>query len=129
MWRGRGISRLPTPTELSMLRIAVLAAALLAASAAHAGDFGPKATNEVVDQLIAGMDTYVDPQVAKAVQARLRAHRGQYAQLGDRAAFAEAVNRDLLEVGHDKHVRVSLATVEAGQGARLTPEQQALVDR
>jgi C-terminal processing protease CtpA/Prc len=113
-----------------MLRIALVALALvLLPAAGQAGDLTPKAAGEVVDQLIRGMDTYVDPEKAKAVQTRLRDRRGAYARLGDRQAFAEAVSRDLVDVSGDKHLKVSVQTFEAGQGARLTAEQQAIVSR
>lgn len=112
-----------------MLRTALIAAALLAIPAASsAGDLTPKAAGEVVDQVIRGLETYVDPQVAKAVQTRLRANRAAYAKLGDRAAFAQAVSRDLVEVSHDKHLKVTLTTVQGGQAARLSLEQEAAAD-
>lgn len=113
-----------------MLRTALIAMALLLVpGSGQAADFSAGAADEVVDQLIRGMDTYVDPAKARAVQARLQARRGDYARLGDRQAFADAVSGDLVEVSGDKHLRVSVQTADAGQGARLTAEQQDLVGR
>jgi C-terminal processing protease CtpA/Prc len=109
-----------------------LVAVLLLAFApvpALAGDLPPQAAAEVVDQLIAGLDSYMDPQVGRKVQARLRAQRSAYMRLDDRAAFAAAVSKDMLEASRDKHLKVSVETLDAGRQARLSDEQQALVDQ
>lgn len=113
-----------------MFRSVLFAAAIAAAPAASlAGDLTPKAAGEVVDQLVKNMDGYMDPKVGAAVQAELRRHKAEYVKLDTRAAFAEAVTRDLYAVSHDKHLKVSLETLDASRRARLTEEQQALVDR
>ncbi|WP_296599734.1 S41 family peptidase [Phenylobacterium sp.] len=113
-----------------MFRNLLFAAAMAAMPVtALAGDLTPKAAGEVVDQLVENMDGYMDPKVGAAVQADLKRHRAEYVKLDSRAAFAEAVTRDLYAVSHDKHLKVSLETLDASRGARLTDEQQALVDR
>ncbi|MFC3070111.1 S41 family peptidase [Phenylobacterium soli] len=113
-----------------MLRHLILAAAIAAApAAAFAGDLTPEAAREVTDQIIAGMDTYIDPAVAARVQASLRAHREDYAGLGSREAFAAAVSKDLYAASHDGHLKVSLKTLEATRAAALTPEQEELADQ
>jgi len=113
-----------------MFRSLILAAALASAPlTALAGDLSPKAAGEVVDQLVKHMDGYMDPKVAVAVQAELRRHRAEYLKLDTREAFAAAVTRDLYAASRDRHLKVSLETMDARRGARLTDEEQALVDR
>lgn len=113
-----------------MLRNLIFAAALAALpAAAQAGDLTPLAAAEVVAQVTRGLDTYVDPAVAKRAQARLSVRLPDYRQLDSRQAFAEAISKDLYDVSHDGHLKVSVQTVDAGKGARLTDEQQALVDQ
>jgi len=113
-----------------MFRKLLLAGALAALPAlASAGDLTPKAAGEVVDQVVAGLGVYMDPAVGAKAQAALRARRGDYVKLDTREAFAAAVSKDLYEATHDKHLKVSVLTVDAGKQARLTDEQQALVDR
>jgi C-terminal processing protease CtpA/Prc len=113
-----------------MFRSLLFAALLAAAPAcALAGDLTPKAAAEVVDQLVAHMNGYMDPKVAAEVQASLKAHKAEYVRLDTRAAFAEAVSRDLYAASRDRHLKVSLETNDASRGARLSEEQQALVDR
>lgn len=109
----------------------LLIAALVAATPAGAlaGDLTPQAAGEVVDQLVAHMDGYMDPKVGAAVQASLKRHKAEYVKLDTRAAFAEAVSREMYAASHDRHLKVSLETNDARRGARLTDEQQALVDR
>jgi C-terminal processing protease CtpA/Prc len=113
-----------------MIRSLLLAATLLAAPAvAAAGDLTPKAAGEVLDQLDKGLDTYIFPDIAKQAQASLKAHRAELLKLDTRDAFAAAVSKDLYGTTHDKHLKVSVQTLDAGREARLTEEQQALVDR
>ncbi|PZQ58274.1 MAG: hypothetical protein DI570_18120 [Phenylobacterium zucineum] len=113
-----------------MLRRLLLAALIaLPPATAAAGDLTAKAAGEVVDQLVGHMDSYMDPKVAAAVQARLKSRRDAYLGLDTRTAFAAAVSRDMYEVSHDGHLKVSLETGDASRGARLTEEQQRLVDR
>jgi C-terminal processing protease CtpA/Prc len=113
-----------------MFRSLILASALLAApAAAAAGDLTPKAAGEVLDQLSKGLDTYYFPDVAKRAQAGLQAHRAELVKLDTREAFAAAVSQDLYAASHDKHLKVSVQTLDAGRDARLSAEQQALLDR
>jgi C-terminal processing protease CtpA/Prc len=112
------------------LRTVIFAAALAALPAcAQAADLTPQAAAEVVAQVTKGLDTYLDPTVAKRAQQRLQARLADYKRLDSRQAFAEAVSKDLYDVSHDGHLKVSVQTVEAGRGSRLTDEQQALVDK
>jgi len=113
-----------------MFRRLILAAAITTAPlTALAGDLAPDAAGEVVDQLVRNLDGYMDPKVGAAVQASLRSHRADYVKLDSRAAFAEAVTRDMYAASHDRHLKVSLETRDASRGARLTEAQQELVDR
>jgi C-terminal processing protease CtpA/Prc len=113
-----------------MLR-SLLLATLIALPAQHAlaADLTPQAAGEVVDQLVKHLDSYMDPKVAAVVQERLKSRRGAYLELDSRKAFAEAVSRDMYEASQDGHLKVSLETADATRGARLTEEQQRLVDR
>jgi len=113
-----------------MFRGLLLAGAIAALpTLALAGDLTPKAAGEVVDQVVAGLAVYMDPAIGAKAQATLKAHRNDYMKLDTREAFAAAVSKDLYEVTHDKHLKVSILTVDAGKQARLTDEQQALVDK
>lgn len=113
-----------------MFRRLLLAALIaLPPATATAGDLTARAAGEVVDQLVKHLDSYMDTKVAGAVQARLRSRRTDYLALDNRAAFAAEVSRDMYEVSHDGHLKVSLETGDASRGARLTDEQQQLVDR
>lgn len=112
------------------LRTAFLALlALAAAGPALAGDLTPKSAAEVLGQIDKGLDTYVDPAVAKRAQALLKAHRAQYLKLDTREAFAQAVTTDLYAATHDGHLKLRPVTLDASAQARLTPEQEALLDR
>lgn len=113
-----------------MFRNLLIAGAIAALpTMALAGDLTPKAAGEVVDQVVAGLGFYMDPEVGAKAQATLKARRSQYVKFDTREAFAAAVSKDLYEVSHDKHLKVSVLTIDAGKQARLTEEQQALVDR
>ena len=117
-------------SRLSKIHYGILALAIAAAPvAARAGDLSPQAASEVVDQLIKGLDSYVDPAVAAKVQARLREQKADYVRLETRAAFAKAVSADLYDVSRDGHLKVSLETVQADKAARLTEEQMRLIDQ
>ncbi len=110
-------------------RLLLAAIVALSPAAARAGDLTPAAAREVVDQLIAGLDHYMDPAVGAKAQAALRRNRATYEATDDRAAFAAAVSQDLLAASNDKHLKVSVQTVDADRSARLTDEQQAQLDR
>jgi hypothetical protein len=55
-------------------------------------------------------DHYVLPEVARTMGAAIVAKEkaGAYDALTDPGAFADAVTRDLKELGHDRHLRLSL---------------------
>ena len=55
-------------------------------------------------------DHYVLPEVARTMGAALVAKEkaGAYDALTDPGAFADAVTRDLKDLGHDRHLRLSL---------------------
>jgi len=111
-----------------MFRSLLVAATLLATPAA-AAELTPAAAGEVLDQIGKGLDTYIFPDVARRAQASLKAHRAEFLELETRQAFAAAVSKDLYATTHDKHLKVSVETMDAGRGARLSEEQQTLVDR
>lgn len=111
-----------------LFRSLVLATTLLATPAV-AGDLTPKAAGEVLDQLDKGLGSYIFPDVARQAQASLKAHRAEFLKLDTREAFAAAVSKDLYATTRDKHLKVGVDTLDAGREARLTEEQQTLVDR
>jgi C-terminal processing protease CtpA/Prc len=95
---------------------------------APAADLTPAAATEVTEQIARGLDSYVHPAAAKKAQARLRARKAEYAKLGSREAYAQAVSADLFEITRDKHLKVSVQSLQAERGARVTDEEQALID-
>lgn len=111
------------------LFLAAATGAVLLPTTALAGDLTPQAAGEVVEQIIAGLNDYMEPGVGAKAQAILRAHRSEYLSLDTREAFAKAVSSDLLAATGDKHLKVSVQTLDAGRQARITDEQQELVDR
>lgn len=111
------------------LFLTAVASAAVLPTTVLAGDLTAQGAGDVLDQIIAGLDRYMDPAVGTRVQAVLRAHREEYFRLDTREAFAAAVSRDLLSASGDKHLKVSVQTVDAGRQARITDEQQDLVDR
>ena len=66
----------------------------------------------VIDSAIADLNEYyVFPDVAKRMEAALRAHqnRGDYDGLTDGETFADSLTANLQAVSHDKHLRVSFS--------------------
>ncbi len=99
------------------IRFASLGFALLAAlaSAARAqggpAPIGAEERHAVVAELAQLFnDHYVLPEVARSMGAALVAKEkaGGYDALTDPGAFADAVTRDLKDLGHDRHLRLSL---------------------
>src|ERR1700709_553055 len=99
------------------MRFVVLGFALLTALAPAAMAQGPPAPMGAEERhaVIAELaqlfnDHYVLPEVARTMGAALVAKEkaGAYDALTDPDAFADAVTRDLKELGHDRHLRLSL---------------------
>jgi hypothetical protein len=99
------------------VRLVALGFALLAALAPAAraqggpAPVGPEERHAVVAELAQLFnDHYVLPEVARTMGAALVAKEkaGAYDALTDPGAFAEAVTRDLKELGHDRHLRLFL---------------------
>lgn len=113
----------------SLIVAAALAVTSLTAPAAFAGDLTSKAAGEVLDQIDKGLDTYFFQDAAKTAQASLRAHRAAFLKLDTRDAFAKAVSEDLYATTHDLHLKVSVQSLDASQGATITDAQQDLIDQ
>lgn len=107
---------------------AALSALFLAAPAFANDRLTPRQAGEVVDRLVAALDSYFDPVVAKKVQAVLVAKRANYARIADREALAAALSTDTLAASGDLHLRVQVATTSA-TAERLTDAEQDLVDQ
>lgn len=107
------------------------ATALLVASAQPAlaaEELTAKQAGQVVDTLVGELNGYFDPARAHAVQAALKAQRGQFVRIHDRAALAEALSAVTLKVSGDQHMRVSVTTTSA-QAAPLGEADEALLDQ
>lgn len=95
---------------MTSLNALALAACLLCAGAAHAAPPVDAATRtQVIDALARQLnDYYVYPDVAarmdQAVHAK--AAHGDYDRFDDARAFAGALTADLVDISHDKHLRV-----------------------
>jgi retinol-binding protein 3 len=90
-----------------------LLAALVPVARAQGGPapVGPEERHAVVAELAQLFnDHYVLPEVARTMGAALVAKEkaGAYDALTDPGAFVEAVTRDLKDLGHDRHLRLSL---------------------
>jgi hypothetical protein len=99
------------------IRCFAVALALLAALAAAAraqsapAPVSPQERKAVIEEIARLLnDHYVLPEVARTMGAALVAKEkaGAYDALTDPGAFADAVTRDLKELGHDRHLRLSL---------------------
>ena len=70
-------------------------------------------------------DRYVIPEMADRLESLLRhkAEQGAYADLTDRATFAQTLTHDLQDLSNDKHLRVSYgeigAAVDSGSPRRV----------
>jgi hypothetical protein len=102
---------------MSGIRLAALGVALLAglgpAARAQSGPapVSPQERHAVVTELAQLFnDHYVLPEIARTMGAALVAKEtaGAYDAFTDPDAFADAVTRDLKELGHDRHLRLSL---------------------
>ena len=93
---------------------AVVALLSAASPVLAAEDLTTKQAGQVVDTLITDLNGYFDPAKAARVQAALRADRARLAGIHDRAALAEALSAITLKVSQDQHLKVSVATANAG---------------
>lgn len=107
---------------------AVVALLSAASPVLAAEDLTTKQAGQVVDALITDLNGYFDPAKAARVQAALRADRARLAGIHDRAALAEALSAITLKVSQDQHLKVSVATANAGV-SELSEAEQALVDQ
>lgn len=90
----------------------------------------------IVDQIAALLNkNYVFAETAKKIEDRLREKlkSGAYDASATPAAFAAAINRDLADVGHDRHMGFVYAPAQAAEIARMqsrdTAEVKAARDR
>ena len=70
-------------------------------------EMSPAQVDDVIGRLSAGLNDYVFPDVAKAVQRQLQAHRSEYRGIKDPQALASRLTTDMRAVGHDRHLQVS----------------------
>jgi retinol-binding protein 3 len=63
--------------------------------------------DDVIGRLKTGLNDYVFPDVARAVQRQLQAHRSEYRAIRDPVALASRLTSDMRAVGHDRHLQVS----------------------
>jgi hypothetical protein len=87
---------------------------------------GP-ARARVIDATIAAFnENYVDPAIAKKIEAELRAQaaRGAFDRL-DGPGFARALNDALLSVSHDKHIGVDFLPATLPPPAPPSPQEEA----
>jgi len=107
--------------------ISLLVVLLESAASAGPQDAAPSLTpvqvDGVVDRLIAGLNDYVFPDVARRIQSELRAHRGEYRAIGAPSALATRLTADMRAVGHDKHLAVNFGE-ELGVKKNPTPEER-----
>lgn len=76
----------------------------------------PAKVDVVVDAAVDALRAYVFPHVGARAIARLKERRAAYERLADPTGLRAAMNADLAEVTHDKHVRV-IYPFEAPQSA------------
>lgn len=110
-----------------ILAAAALAVAAAVASSAQQGDppLAPQTREAVVKELAKALrDRYVFPDVGASAAQKIerQSAAGAYAGLG-RPELGEALTRDLQEVAHDKHLRVS-ARPPRPEGAVPSREQR-----
>lgn len=90
----------------------VLAAALISvmlpppAHADAAYTFDAARRSAIVDHVKAALGTYIYPELAQAMRARLDTDRGQLVAVTDEVAFGRAVSASLQAVAHDKHLNL-----------------------
>jgi len=92
---------------LAFAAVAASAAPPVATSAEPAGAISPAQVTTVVAAAVKALGGYIFPDVGARASARLRARLPDYRKLTDPTALAAAMNADLAEITHDKHVRVS----------------------
>jgi hypothetical protein len=84
----------------------------------------------IVDEISSLLNkNYIFAETAKKIEDRLRDRlkSGAYDKFTGPRDFAEAVNRDLAEVGHDRHMGFAYAPVQAAEIARLQSRNEAEV--
>lgn len=106
-------------------------AVLLPAHAADADDGSAAAAERagLVEAVAAKLDAeYIDPELAKKMGRAIRAHArdGRYADIADGQALADALTRDLREVGRDKHLWLGYHPGGARDEPRDGPSQAEL---
>ena len=99
-----------------------------------AADLNPKIDAATRDRVIDGAisnlnEFYVYPDVAKKMEAALRAHQknNDYASVDRADTFATRLTDDLREVSHDKHLGVGFSptVLPKNEGSTPNPEAQA----
>jgi len=90
-------------------------------------DVDAAARARVIDATIAAFnENYVDPAIAKKIEADLRARlaKGEFAS-ADGSVFARALNDALLSVSHDKHIGVDFLPAKLPPPAPPSPQDEA----
>jgi hypothetical protein len=109
-------------TKLSAVTL-VLLLALYCRAEEHPAAVTPQQVDEIVDQLLSGLEDYVFPEVAKKLQSHIRAHRFEYRAISDSNALAARLTEDLRAVGFDNHLTVSFGE-ELGVQKEPTPVEK-----
>jgi hypothetical protein len=83
---------------------------------------------KTIDGVAAALtDYYVDLDLAKKMAAAMQSHAGagDYDEISDGELFAEKLQADLRDVGHDKHLRVDFQPFKMPPMGPPTPEDEA----
>lgn len=91
-------------------------------------DVDGAARGRVIDATITAFNEYyVDPVVAKKIEADLRARlaKGTFDTITDGPGFARALNAALLSVSHDKHIGVDFLPARLPPPAPPSPQEEA----
>jgi len=111
-----------SPRLWVILFLALLAAPFVFGQEVQAPVLDPATKAAIVDQISTLLNTnYVFADTAKKIENRLRERfkTGAYDKYSVPQAFAEAVNKDLAEIGHDRHMGFAHAPAQAAEIARL----------
>ena len=122
--------RRPSPTH----SLGSLALILISAGAAQAQPVEDGSRAEIVNSIVAALDTtYVFPDKAAEMGELLSANleAGRYAEIAELGPLAETLTADLQSISHDKHLRVrelppaAEPSAEASSTTRVSPAEAA----
>ena len=102
--------------------LASIGAAFVFARPAEDPVIDPTKKQVIVDEIATQLNkNYIFADTAKKIEERLRARlsAGEYDKFARAGEFADAVSKDILDVGHDKHMGFAFAPERAANIARL----------